>query len=313
MHDHPMLVFSGNAHPALAKAICAFLDIKPGNAVVKKFPDGELDVKIQDDVRGADTFVVQPTCHPVNESIMELLLLIDCLKRASAGRITAVLPYYGYARKDRKDEGRVPITAKLVANLITTAGAQRVLALDLHASQIQGFFDIPVDHLSAAKTLARPFQEERPRDLVVVSPDVGSVKMALPFARRLGADLAVVEKRRLRPDLTEACILIGDVKGKDVLMIDDIIATGGSVCAAARLLRERGAKTVQVAATHAVLCPPAAERLGSAPIDRIVVTDTIPLQEDTRGLPIAVVSVASLLGEAINRIHLNESVSSLFN
>lgn len=307
-----MLVFCGNAHPALAKAICNFLDIPLGNASVKKFPDGELDVKIYDDVRGADTFVVQPTCHPVNESLIELLLLIDCLRRASADRITAVLPYYGYARKDRKDEGRVPITAKLVANLITTAGANRVLAVDLHASQIQGFFDIPVDHLSAAAVLARPFQEEKLPDLVVVSPDVGSVKLALPFAQRLGAELAVVEKRRVRPDQTEPGFLIGDVKNKNVLMIDDIIATGGSVCAAARLLRERGALSVQVTATHAVLCPPAPERLGAAPIDRVVVTDTIPLQESAKGLPIAVISVAELLGEAMKRIHYNESVSSLF-
>ncbi len=312
MHDERMLVFCGNAHPALAKAICDFLDLPLGNAVVKKFPDGELDVKIQEDVRGADTFVVQPTCHPVNESLVELLLLIDCLKRASAERITAVLPYYGYARKDRKDEGRVPITAKLVANLITTAGADRVVALDLHASQIQGFFDIPMDHLSAAAVLARPFEEEKIPDLVVVSPDVGSVKLALPFAQRLGAEFAVVEKRRVRPDLTEPGFVIGEVKNRNVLMIDDIIATAGSVCAAARLLRDKGARSVQVAATHPVLCPPAVERLGDAPIDRIVVTDTIPLQENAQGLPISVVSVASLLGEAMRRIHLNESVSSLF-
>jgi len=312
MHERRMLVFSGNAHPALARAICEFLDIPLGNATVRKFPDGELDVKVHDDVRGSDAFVVQPTCHPVNESIMELLLLIDCLRRASADRVTAVLPYYGYARKDRKDEGRVPITAKLVANMIATAGANRVLTLDLHASQIQGFFDIPVDHLSAAAALTRPFAGERIADLVVVSPDVGSVKLALPFAQRLGADLAVVEKRRVRPDLTEPGFIIGDVKGRNVLMIDDIIATGGSVCAAARLLKEHGAKAVQVAATHAVLCPPAVERLGAAPIDRIVVTDTIPLQDDARSLPISVVSVASLLGEAMKRIHYDESVSSLF-
>ncbi|HUT35854.1 MAG TPA: ribose-phosphate pyrophosphokinase [Planctomycetota bacterium] len=312
MYNRRMLAFCGNAHPALAKAICDYLDMPLGNAVVKKFPDGEIDVKINDDVRGADTFVVQPTCHPVNESLFELLLLTDCLRRASADRVTAVLPYYGYARKDRKDEGRVPITAKLVANLITTAGANRVLAMDLHASQIQGFFDIPVDHMSAASVLARSFLEPRIADLVVVSPDVGSVKLALPFAKRLGAALAVVDKQRVRPDLTEPGFVIGDVKGKNVLMIDDIIATGGSVCAAARLLKERGAKSVQVTATHAVLCPPAVERLGAAPIDRIVVTDTIPLQDSARGLPIAVVSVAGLLGEAMKRIHSNESVSSLF-
>ena len=312
MHNRRMLVFSGNAHPALAKAICDYLDIPLGNAAVKKFPDGETDVKIHDDVRGADTFVVQPTCHPVNDNLIELLLLVDCLKRASADRVTVVLPYYGYARKDRKDEGRVPITAKLVANLLTTAGAHRVLTMDLHASQIQGFFDIPVDHMSAGAVLAGPFQDGKVEDLVVVSPDVGSVKLAMPFAKRLGAGLAVVDKQRVRPDLTEPGFVIGEVKGKNVLMVDDIIATAGSVCSAARLLRERGAKSVQVVATHPVLCPPAAERLGSAPIDRIVVADTIPLRDDAKGLPITVVSVAGVLGEAMKRIHFNESVSSLF-
>jgi len=313
MHNRRMLVFCGNAHPALARAICDYLDLPLGNAAVKEFPDGELDVKIYDDVRGADTFVVQPTCHPVNKSLMELLLLMDCLKRASADRITAVLPYYGYARKDRKDEGRVPITAKLVANLLTTAGANRCLALDLHASQIQGFFDIPVDHLSASAVLARSFLDPKLPDLVVVSPDVGSVKLALPFAERLGADLAVVEKRRISPDQTEPGFLIGTVENKNVLMIDDIIATGGSVCAAAKLLRQHGARSVQVAATHPVLCGPAIARLSAAPIDRLVVTDTIPLQEAAKNLPVTVVSVAGLLGEAIKRIHYNESVSSLFH
>jgi len=313
MHNRRMLIFSGNAHPALAEAICDFLDIPPGKAVVKRFPDGELDVKIQEDVRGADVFVVQPTCHPVNEHLMELLLLIDCLKRASADRVTAVLPYYGYARKDRKDEGRVPITAKLVANLITTAGANRCLAVDLHASQIQGFFDIPVDHLSAAPVLARAFMDPKIPDLVVVSPDVGSVKLAVPFAARLGAEVAIVEKRRVRPDQTEACFLIGEVEGKNVMMIDDIVATAGSVCAAAKLLRERGAKSIQVAATHAVLCGPAIQRLGQAPIDRLIVTDTIPLSDEAKSLPIEVVSVAGLLAETIRRIHYNESVSSLFS
>jgi len=311
-HARKMVVISGNAHPALAKAICNYLDIPLANAYVRRFPDGELDVKVQDDVRGSDAFVVQPTCEPVNENLVALLMMIDCLKRASAERVTAVLPYYGYARKDRKDEGRVPITAKLVANLITTAGADRVLALDLHASQIQGFFDIPVDHLSGLAVLARPFQEMKIPNLVVVSPDLGSVKLAIPFAQRLGAALAVVEKRRLRPDVTEPGFVIGDVQGKNVLMIDDIIATGGSVCAAAKLLKEKGAASIQVAATHPVLCGPAVQRLGEAPIDRIVVTDTIPLQEAALGLPISVVSVANLLGEAIRRIHFDESVSQLF-
>jgi len=312
MNTRPMLVFSGNAHPALAKAICDYLDLPLGNAAIKRFPDGELDVKVYDDVRGSDTFVVQPTCTPVNENLMELLLLIDCLRRASADRVTAVIPYYGYARKDRKDEGRVPITAKLVANLITTAGADRVLAVDLHASQIQGFFDIPVDHLFASNVLVRPFLDEQIADPVVVSPDVGSLKLARAYAERLKADLAVVDKRRITPDRTEPGFLIGDVRNKNVLMVDDIIATAGSVCEAAKLLRAHGAKSVSVAATHPVLCGPATERLGAAPIDRIVVTDTIPLREAAASLPLTVVSVASLLGEALKRIHLNESVSSLF-
>jgi len=313
MHNRRMVVFSGNAHPALAGAICDYLDLPLGNASVKRFPDGELNVKVNDDVRGADAFVVQPTCHPVNENLMELLLLIDCLRRASADRITAVLPYYGYARKDRKDEGRVPIAAKLVANVITVAGADRVLAVDLHASQIQGFFDIPVDHLYAAGALVRPFLAERMADLVLVSPDVGSIKLARAYAEWLGAELAVVDKKRVSPDQTEPGFLIGDVNGKNVLLVDDIIATAGSVCQAASLLRRRGATSVHVAATHPVLCDPAIERLGAAPIDRIVVADTIPLDDRARSLPIQVVSVASLLGEAMKRIHSNESVSSLFS
>jgi len=312
MPDQRMLVFTGNAHPALAKAICDYLDLPLGDASIRRFPDGELDVKVNDDVRGGDAFIVQPTCCPVNDNLMELLLLIDCLRRASAARVTTVLPYYGYARKDRKDEGRVPITAKLVANLITEAGAERVMAMDLHASQIQGFFDIPVDHLYAVSALARPFQEAQVEDLIVVSPDVGSLRLARAYARRLNAGLAVVDKRRITAERTETGFLIGDVRGKNVLMVDDIIATAGTMCDAARLLRDMGARSVQVAATHAVLCGPAIERLGAAPIERITVTDTIPLREEGSSLPIHVVSVASLLGEGMRRIHSNESVSSLF-
>jgi ribose-phosphate pyrophosphokinase len=307
-----MLVFCGTAHRPLANAICDYLDIPLGDASVKRFPDGELDVKVGQDVRGADTFVVQPTCQPVDENLMELLLLIDCLRRASADRVTAVLPYYGYARKDRKDEGRVPISAKLVANLIATAGANRVLAIDLHASQIQGFFDIPVDHLYGVGVLAQPFIQAKIDDLVLVSPDVGSIKLARAFAQRLSAELAVVDKRRVTPEHTESGFLIGDVNGKNVLIVDDIIATAGSVCQAAQLLRARGARSVHVAATHAVLCGAAVQHLGAAPIEQITVTDTIPLQEPAQSLPIRVVSVASMLGEAMKRIHLNQSVSSLF-
>ncbi len=311
MRDHPMLVFTGNANPALAAAICKQAGCTLGDASVKLFPDGELDVKVNTDVRGTDAFVVQPTCPPVNENLMELLLLIDCLRRASAARITAVLPYYGYARKDRKDEGRVPITAKLVANLITEAGADRVLALDLHATQIQGFFDIPMDHLFAAPVFVQRLRQEPLDEMVLVGPDVGSIKLARAYAQGLHAGLAVVDKRRVSPEETEAGFFIGDVEGKDVLLVDDIIATAGSVTQAAGLLRKHGAKSVRVVATHGLFCGPAIERLAQSPIDNIMVTDSVPLPEKARALPVEVVSVASLLGEAVLRIHRHESVSSL--
>lgn len=306
-----MLVFTGNANPALAQAICEHIGCELGSATVRPFPDGELDVKVNTDVRGSDTFVVQPTCPPVNENLMELLLLIDCLRRASAARITAVLPYYGYARKDRKDEGRVPITAKLVANLITEAGADRVLTLDLHASQIQGFFDIPTDHLLAAPVFVERLRGERHDDLVLVGPDVGSIKLARAYAEGLHAGLAVVDKRRMSPDQTKADFFIGDVRGKNVLLVDDIIATAGSVAEAAALLRKEGAKSIRVVASHGVFCGPAVERLLAAPIDGIMVTDSIPLPEAARALNVEVVSIAGLLGDAMTRIHRNESVSSL--
>jgi ribose-phosphate pyrophosphokinase len=312
MRDHPMLVFTGNANPALAQAICKHLGMELGGGYVRRFPDGELDVKVTVDVRGSDTFIVQPTCPPVNENLMELLLLIDCLRRASAARINVILPYYGYARKDRKDEGRVPITAKLVANLITTAGASRVLALDLHATQIQGFFDIPTDHLFAAPVFVERLRQEATNNLVLVSPDVGGIKLAKAYAQGLRAGMAVVDKRRTAPDTTEADFFIGDVQGKNVLIVDDIIATGGSVAQAAALLRRQGARTIRVVATHGVFCGPAIERLTAAPIESILVTDSIPLPEKAaKNLPVEVVSVAGLLADAMRRIHHNESVSSL--
>ncbi len=311
MRNHPMLVFTGNANPALAAAICEHAGCTLGDASVKLFPDGELDVKVNTDVRGTDAFVVQPTCPPVNENLMELLLLIDCLRRASAARITAVLPYYGYARKDRKDEGRVPITAKLVANLITEAGADRVLALDLHATQIQGFFDIPMDHLFAAPVFVQRLRQDPLNETVLVGPDVGSIKLARAYAQGLHARLAVVDKRRVSPEETEAGFFIGDVDGKDVLLVDDIIATAGSVTQAAGLLKKHGAKSVRVVVTHGLFCGPAIERLAQSPIDNIMVTDSVPLPEKARALPVEVVSVAGLLGEAMLRIHRNESVSSL--
>lgn len=308
-------IFAGNANPTLAKKVCKYLSIPLGNVLVGRFPDGEIDVKVNEDVRGSDIFIIQPTCPPVNENLTELLILIDCFKRASSARITAVLPYYGYARKDRKDEGRVPITAKLVANLVTEAGADRLLTIDLHAAQIQGFFDIPVDHLLAFRVLADYYREKKLEDFVVVSPDVGGIKIARLYSKNMHIRLAVVDKRRIGPEEIEVGFVIGDVKDKNAIIIDDIIATGGSICQAARILKEKGAKDIYVGATHPVLCGSAAEKLMDAPIKEIAVTDTIPLNEHARmlGKKIKVLSIASLLGEAIKRIHTNKSISSMFS
>src|SRR3972149_1330686 len=307
-------IFSGNANPALARKICEHLSIQLGNAYVGRFPDGEIDLKVNEDVRGADVFLVQPTCPPVNENLTELLIFMDCLKRASAARITAVLPYYGYARKDRKDEGRVPITAKLVANLITKAGADRLLTMDLHAAQIQGFFDIPVDHLLAFPVISDYYREKDLSNFVVVSPDVGGIKIARLYSNHLHMRLAVVDKRRFGPEETEVGFVIGDVKDKNAIIIDDLIATGGSICQAANVLKEKGAKDIYVGATHPVLCGSAAQKLANAPIKEIAVTDTIPLNEHAKSFSekIKVLSVSSLLGEAIKRIHTNTSISSMF-
>ena len=305
-------VFTGTAHPRLAEKIAAYLGIHVGDATVGRFPDGEINVKINEDVRGNDVFVVQPTCPPVNDNLMEALILIDCLRRASAGRITAVFPYFGYARKDRKDEGRVPISAKLVANLVVSAGVDRVLALDLHAPQIQGFFDIPVDHLFSAAVMVRHLKELALKDIVIVAPDVGGIKMARAYAKSLGAGLAIVDKRRLSPESAEAMHVIGEVKGKTVVLVDDMISTAGTITEAAKSVAAHGAKEVWVCATHAVLCGPAAVRLSAAPVRSIVVTDTIPpsLTEGVKNLE--VLTISELLGEAIRRIHVSESVSSLF-
>jgi ribose-phosphate pyrophosphokinase len=309
-----LLVFSGNANPALAKRVCARLELPYGDATVKRFPDGEIDVKINDDVRNGDVFVVQPTCPPVNDSLMELLLLIDTFRRASASRVTAVIPYFGYARKDRKDEGRVPISAKLVANLITRAGADRVLCLDLHAPQIQGFFDIPVDHLYASPVLVEHFRRLRLHDIgdgCIVAPDVGGIKQARAYAKLLGLSLAIVDKRRVSPDQAKAVHVIGDVAGKRCILVDDMISTGGTISEAAFALRENGATEVHVAAAHGVFCGPAKQRLEAAPIDSIVVTDTIP-QNPMTPKGVVVLSVGDLLGDAILRIHQGRSVSKLF-
>lgn len=307
-------VFSGRANPALAESICQYLEIRPGRAQAETFPDGELFVKLHDDVRGRDAFVVQPTCRPVNDNLMELMVFLDSLRRASARRITAVLPYFGYARQDRKDEGRTPITAKLVSNVISTAGADRVLTMDLHAAQIQGFFDIPVDHLTATPAFFRHFSRLDFSNVTFVSPDVGNVKRTRAFAEKLGGDIAIIDKRRTSGSTTIMYNIIGQVEGRDVLMIDDMVATAGTLCEAARIVKERGARTIRAAATHPVFAGPALERLESAPFTEIVVADTIPVTNEARQrLPnLVVLSVADILGEAIARIHENKSVSSLF-
>ena len=308
-------VFSGTAHRALAEGICKNLGIALGDAKIERFPDGEVDVRLEVDVRGKDVFIVQPTSPPANENLMELLIMLDAAKRASADRVTAVIPYYGYARKDRKDEGRVPITAKLIANMLTAAGADRVLAMDLHATQIQGFFDIPTDHLFAAPVLAKHFIDQNLGEVVVISSDVGGVKMARAYSKRLGGAFAIVDKIRLGPEQSEVDRLYGDVAGKAAVIIDDIIATGGSVCEAANVLLENGSSEVHVGATHGLFCGQFSERLRTCKVKEVVVTDTIPLPDlpDDIRKQIKIVSVAPLLGEAISRIHHNESVSSLFN
>ncbi|MCH7884021.1 MAG: ribose-phosphate pyrophosphokinase [Planctomycetes bacterium] len=309
-----LVVFGGSASSALTDKICAYLAIARGRATVSRFPDGETILKIEEDVRGQDCFVVQSTCPPVNDNLMELLIFIDCLRRASAKRITAVIPYYGYARQDRKSEGRTPITAKLVANMITIAGASRVLTMNLHADQIQGFFDIPMDHLTAAPVLAKHFMNRHLSDAVLVSPDVGNIKFGSDFASRIGGELAVIHKRRLSGEKTIAVQIIGDVRGKKVMMFDDMITTAGTVCEAARIVREHGAGPIFVAAAHGVFAGPAVERLIAAELDEIVVTDTIETPSRvTQGLKnLTVLSVADLVGEAIRRIHEHRSVSALF-
>jgi ribose-phosphate pyrophosphokinase len=309
-------VFAGRAGLDLAESMCTFLDIPLGQGRIEPFPDGELFVKVEEDVRGRDCFVVQSTCDPVNAHLMELLIYTDCLRRASAKRITAVIPYFGYARQDRKDEGRVPITAKLVANLIAAAGADRVLCMDLHAAQIQGFFDIPVDHLTAAPVLLEYFDDHREElgDLVVVSPDVGNVKVANMYAGHLGAELAIIDKRRRSGVDVVTRNVVGEVARRTVLMIDDMITTGGTLCEAATILMENGATDVICAATHPVLVGPAVERIANAPISRVVITDTIPNRGRFEGIEDKLVrlSVGRLFGEAVHRIHHDMSVSALF-
>ncbi len=309
-----LAIFSGNANPKLAKSICEHLNVSLTNVFVSKFSEGEIRVEIKENIRGKDVFIIQPTCPPPNENLMELLILIDAARRASADRITAVLPYYGYARQDRKDQPRVPITAKLVANLIVAAGASRVLTMDLHANQIQGFFDIPVDHLYAINVICDYFKDKKLRNLVVVSPDVGGIKMARAYAKRLGAGLAIVDKRRSSPDKTEAMHILGNVRGKNAVLVDDIIATGGSIVEAIGALTKQGVKDVYAAVSHGILSGPAIERIRDCKaLKEVVITDSIPLNKTKKINKIKVVTVAHLLGEAIHRIHDEESISCLFD
>ena len=311
--DEPVL-FTGNANREFAGRVADALGVSVGDALVGRFSEGEIRVKINQNVRGRDVFVIQPTCPPVNDNLMELLILLDALRRASARRITAVLPYFGYARQDRKDQPRVPITAKLVANLITEAGADRVLTMDLHAGQIQGFFDIPLDHLFAATTSVEYFTKERAlTDLVVVSPDVGGIKMARAYAKRLHASLAMVDKRRVNDVEAEVLDIMGEVQGKNALIVDDLVATAGSLVEAVRALKEAGAKEVYAAITHAILSGPAKERLSASPLKELVVTDTIPIPLERKLQKIKILSVASLFAEAIRCIHEEASISVLFH
>ena len=307
-------VFTGRGNPELAQKICDALEIPLGRGRTELFSDGELIVKVDEDVRGRDAFIIQPTSHPINAHLMELFIWIDCLRRASANRVTAVIPYFGYARQDRKDEGRTPITAKLVANLIERAGADRVVSVDLHAAQVQGFFDIPVDHLHAGPVLMKWYKSLKLDNMVFASPDVGNVKRAQVYANQLGGEIVIIDKRRKNDRDTVAKHIIGDVAGKNVLMVDDMITTAGTMTEAVRILKDNGARDIYVSATHAVFAPPALERLSKCDIAKIAVTDTIPIGNRCDAIKdkLVVLSVAELLAQAIHRIYHNESVSALF-
>ena len=304
-------IFSGSSNQPLAEAISRYVGIELGKSTIKPFPDGETFVKIEENVRGEDVFVVQSTSPPTNHYLMELFIMIDALRRASAARITAVLPFYGYARQDRKDQPRVPITAKLVANLLVAAGANRILTMDLHAQQIQGFFDIPVDHLYAAPVMYEYLKSTRLRNLVVVSPDVGGLKMAYAYSQVMGAGLAIVAKRRKSASEVESMAVIGEIRGKDALLVDDLTETAGTLTTAAGLIKQKGAKKIVACVSHAILNKMGIERLRKSPIDELVTTDTV-LRPAIRGVKVVTLSVAGLLGEAIKRIHSNSSVTSLF-
>ena len=306
-------IFTGNANPALAKEICDYLGLPLGEAFVGRFNNGEVQIMIDESVRGKDVFIIQPTSYPVNDNLMELMVMADALKRASARHITAVVPYYGYARQDRKTRGREPITAKLVANLMQTAGITRLVTIDLHAGQIQGLFDVPVDHLFGASILAKYINEKNMEDVIVVSPDLGGVTRARDLADRIGAPIAIIEKKRPEPGVAKVMNLIGDVAGKNCIIIDDIVDTAGSLVEGAKALEEFGAKSVTAAVTHAVLTDPASERIANSNIKELIVTNTIPLPENCNLPNITQLSVAPLLGEAIMRIFHEVSVSNLFD
>jgi ribose-phosphate pyrophosphokinase len=310
-YSEQLKIFAGNSHPKLAEDLCEYLGTELVNAEVGRFKDGEISVRTFETVRGADVFVIQPTSPPVNENLMELLIIIDALRRASARRITAVIPYYGYARQDRKANPRDPITSKLVANLLTQAGARRVLSIDFHASQIQGFFDIPVDHLYASPIMVDYFKDFDRSNLIAVAPDVGSVKRVRSFAESMDIPMAIIDKRRPKANVAEVMNIIGEVDGKNVILLDDMIDTAGTITAAASVLKEKGAQDIYACGTHALFSGPAVERLKNAPISKIVVTNTIA-QEDHGLENLEVLSVAPLLGEAIDRIFKDLSVSVLF-
>ncbi len=306
-------ILQGNAHPELANAIAGFLDTPLGKSRITRFSDGESFCEIDENVRGVDAFVIQPTCSPVNDTIMELLIMCDALRRASAASITAVIPYYGYARQDRKVAPRTPITSKLVADLLTAAGITRVVSMDLHAGQIQGFFNIPFDHLYAMPVLIEELRKSHNSSAVFVSPDAGGVERARAYSKRLNAQLAIVDKRRERVNVAEVMNLIGDVKGRDCIIVDDMIDTAGTLTGAARALHDGGARSIIACASHGVLSGPAIERISRSPLSEVIVTDTMPLSAEAKGCPkIRQVSIARLLGEAIKRIHSSDSVSSLF-
>ncbi len=310
--NNDLKLFSGTANPLLAERIAESLNRPLEPISIRRFSDGEIWVKFVENIRGADVFLIQPTCSPA-ENIMELLIMIDAARRASARRVTAVLPYYGYARQDRKDQPRVAITSKLIANLITTAGADRVLTMDLHAAQIQGFFDIPLDHLYSSYVFVEYFRKKNIPDLTVVSPDIGSIKLARAYSKRLGAGLALVDKRRPKHNVAEVMHIIGDVKDRNVLIVDDMVDTAGTLVGAAQAMKEKGAKRIIAACTHPLLSGEAVQRIEKAPIDEMVVTDTIPVPEEKMMKKLKILSVASIFAQAIERIHKEESISILFD